>query len=246
MTPTPTLQDLIETVRAAVPDDDPSAQLAKAAEVAGGLSRLGDRLLDHFVFQCREAGMSWAELSASLGVSKQAAHKRFTGLSPALQRYTAKAQQVVQGSIEQARALGHPQIDPEHLLLAVFEPADSLAALALARLELRRESVYEHVIAGHPATGETIEGAIPFSAPAKTVLRGAVDEALDLNHNYVGTEHLLLALQRDGSHLAARVLAELGTDRDRLRASVLGELDRFVQARAHLADAAGTAGAAEG
>ena len=106
MTPTPTLQDLIDTVRASVPDEDPSAQLAKAAEVAGGLSQLGDRLLDHFVFQCRQAGMSWAELSASLGVSKQAAHKRFTGVAPTLQRYTVKAQQAVQNSIEQARALG--------------------------------------------------------------------------------------------------------------------------------------------
>src|SRR6185312_16251809 len=103
MTPTPTLQDLIDTVRASTPDDDPSAQLAKAAEVAGGLSQLGDRLLDHFVFQCRQAGMSWAELSASLGVSKQAAHKRFTDVTPKFQRYTIKAQRVVQDSIERAR-----------------------------------------------------------------------------------------------------------------------------------------------
>jgi ATP-dependent Clp protease ATP-binding subunit ClpA len=235
MTPTPTLQDLIDTVRASVPDEDPSAQLAKAAEVAGGLSQLGDRLLDHFVFQCRQAGMSWAELSASLGVSKQAAHKRFTGVAPTLQRYTVKAQQAVQNSIEQARALGHAAVGTEHLLLALFEPADSLAALTLARLQVRREQVSDQVIAAQPSAGEQTEGAIPFTAKTKAAMRAALDEALDLNHNYIGTEHLLLALQRDESAESARILAALGADRDAVRATLLAELDRIVQARKALA-----------
>lgn len=237
MTPTPTLQDLIDTVRASVPDEDPSAQLAKAAEVAGGLSQLGDRLLDHFVFQCRQAGMSWAELSASLGVSKQAAHKRFTGVAPTLQRYTVKAQQVVQGSIEQARALRHAAVGTEHLLLALFEPVDSLAALALAGLQVSRDQVYEHVVAAQPQADEPIEGAIPFTAKTKAAMRGALDEALDLNHNYIGTEHLLLALQRDESAEAAKILARLNVDRQKLRTALLAELDRIVRARATIAAA---------
>jgi len=238
MTPTPSLQDLIDTVRASVPDEDLSGQLAKAAEVAGGLSRLGDRLLDHFVFQCRQAGMSWAELSASLGVSKQAAHKRFTGVAPTLQRYTAKAQQAVQSSIEQARALRHAAVGTEHLLLALFEPADSLAALALARLRVPRERVYELVVAAQPQSAEPSEGAIPFTAKTKAAMRGALDEALDLNHNYIGTEHLLLALHRDESAEAARILVRLNVDRDTLRTTLLAELDRITQARAAIAAAA--------
>jgi len=237
MTSTPTLQDLIDTVRASAPDEDPAAQLARAAEVAGGLSRLGDRLLDHFVFQCRRAGMSWAELSASLGVSKQAAHKRFTGATPAFQRFTVKAQQVIKDAIEQARALGHPAVGTEHLLLALFEPADSLAALGLARLQVRREQVYEHVVAAKPAGAEPVEGAIPFTAETKAAMRGAVDEALDLNHNYFGTEHLLLALHRDESTEAARILTELNVDREALRATLLAEIDRVARARAAISAA---------
>jgi hypothetical protein len=238
MTPTPSLQDLIAAVRAAVPDADPSAQLAKATEVAGGLSQLGDRLLDHFVFQCRQAGMSWAELSSSLGVSKQAAHKRFTGLNPAFQRFTVKAQQVVQGSIEQARALGHTPVGTEHLLLALFEPADSLAALTLSRLPVAIDDVREQVEALNPAGETPTFGAIPFSADTKGAMRGALDEALDLNHNYIGTEHLLLGLQRDESYAAARILTALDVDRQRLRATLLAEFDRVVRARAELAASA--------
>ncbi|MBR7832841.1 hypothetical protein KDL01_06185 [Actinospica durhamensis] len=238
MTPQPALPDLIETVRAAVPDGDPAAQLARAAEVAAGLNQLGDRLLDHYVFQCRQAGMSWAELSASLGVSKQAVHKRFTGVTPAFQRLTPKAQQVVQGAIERARGLGHGSVGTEHVLLALFEPSDSLAAITLSRVEVRHEDVRARVVAAAPPTGETIDGAIPFSAQTKAVLRGALDEALDLNHNYIGTEHLLLALQRDEAYPAARILAELGADRDRLRETVKAEIARIVQARADLAKTA--------
>jgi hypothetical protein len=237
MTSTPTLQDLIAAVRAAVPDEDPSAQLAKATEVAGGLSRLGDRLLDHFVYQCRQAGMSWAELSSSLGVSKQAAHKRFTGLSPAFQRFTVKAQQVVANSIEQARALGHTSVGTEHLLLALFEPADSVAALALGRLPVTIEDVRGHAAALNAPTGTPTVGAIPFSADTKGALRGALDEALDLNHNYIGTEHLLLGLQRDESYAAARILTALGAGGQRLRELLLAEIDRVVKARAAAAAA---------
>jgi ATP-dependent Clp protease ATP-binding subunit ClpA len=182
--------------------------------------------------------MSWAELSGSLGVTKQAAHKRFTGLAPTLQRFTDKARQVVQSSIDRARELGHEAVGTEHLLLAMFEPADSAAALALARLGVPREAVYERVVAARPRTGATIEEAIPFSAKAKTALRAALDEALDLNHNYIGTEHLLLALGRDESAAAAQIMAELNVSRQVLREALLAEIDRIARARADRAKTA--------
>ncbi len=94
------------------------------------------------------------------------------------------------------------------------------------------------MVAALPPTGESIDGAIPFSAHTKAVLRGALDEALDLNHNYIGTEHLLLALQRDETYQAARILAELGADRDRLRETLKAEIDRLAQARAKRATTA--------
>jgi len=231
MSPTPNLNDLIQSVRDEVADGDPIAQLAKAAEYAADLSQLGDRLLDHFVFQCRQAGMSWSELSTALGVSKQAAHKRFTGLAPTFQRFTVKARDVVQGATGHARALGHPEIGTEHLLVSLFEPADSLAAIALNRLGLQREAVSEELLRRRPRGETPAEGTIPFSAHAKEALRGALEEALELGHNYIGTEHLLLGLQREPGFASAEILGTLGVQKEAVRHELLEELRRFMQER---------------
>ena len=233
MSPSPNLQDLVKTVRDEVADTDPLGQLSKAAELSASLSELGDRLLDHFVFQCRQSGMSWTEVSAALGVSKQAAHKRFTGSTPNFQRFTVKARAVVQSSIEQARALGHGTVGSEHLLLAVFEPADSLAAIALNRLGVRRDAVLELLLQRNPGRPEQPTGAIPFSQHAKESLRGALIAALDLNHNYIGTEHLLLGLSGEPESASAAILAELGHDKETLRSTLMDELQNCIRDRAN-------------
>lgn len=232
MTPTPNLQDLVQSVRAEVADDDPLGQLSKAAEYSTNLNTLGDRLLDHFVSQCRQAGMSWAELSGALGVSKQAAHKRFNTWSPNLNRFTDKAQAVMQGSIDQARALGHTTIGTEHVLLALFEPEDSVAAVALRELGVRREVVLDKLLARTPGQPEPTVGPIPRTAHSKEALRGAVDEALDLGHNYVGTEHLLLGIYRDPAYGAAEILDELGQSRNTVHSTLLAGLERLIHERA--------------
>jgi len=234
MSPTPNLQDLVQSVRAEVADNDPLGQLTKAAELSASLSTLGDRLLDHFVFQCRQAGLSWTDLSGALGVSKQAAHKRFTGSTPDFQRFTDKARTVVQGSIEQARALGHDTVGTGHLLLAVFEPADSLAALALAQLGVRREEVLDQILERKPGNPQQPAGAIPFTAHAKDALRGALDAALDLNHNYIGTEHVLLGLYSDPEFGSAAILTALGRDKEAVRSTLLEGLERLIRERANL------------
>ena len=232
MTPTPNLQDLVQSVRDEVPDNDLLGQLTKAAEYSASLSTLGDRLLDHFVFQCRQAGMSWAELSGALGVSKQAAHKRFNDGTPHLNRFTVKAQAVAQGSIDQARALGHTVSGTEHMLLALFEPEDSLAAIALRQLGVRHEAVLEQVLARTPGQPEPTVGAIKRSAHVKDALRGALDEALDLAHNYIGTEHLLLGVYRDPAYGAAQILTALGQTQEAVRGTLLEGLERIVRERA--------------
>jgi len=234
MSPTPNLQDLIQSVRNETVGGDPLVQLAKAAEYAADLSGLGDQLLDHFVFQGRQAGMSWSELSTVLGVSKQAVHKRFTGTMPNFHRFTDKARSVSQETIELARSLGHSNVATEHLLVALFEPADSLAALTLAGLGLQREAVLERLLEHRPRTDEAITGAIPFTANAKGVLRGAVDESIDLNHNYIGTEHILLGTYREPDYTSARILTELGVQKEALRSTLLEILERFMRERAAL------------
>jgi len=233
MTPTPNLQDLVQTVRDEVPDADPIGQLGKAAELSGSLSTLGDRLLDHFVFQCRQAGMSWAEVSAALGVSKQAAHKRFTGTVPNFGRFTDKARAVIQGSINQARALGHTAVGTEHLLLAVFEPADSLASIALNRLGVHRDAVLDLLLVRNPGLPELPTGAIPFNQQAKDAMRSALDAAVGLDHNYIGTEHLLLGLFGEPGYASAAILAELGQEEDAVRSALMDELQNFVRERAN-------------
>ena len=224
MSPTPNLQDLIQSVRAEVADDDPAGQLARAAEYASDLSQLGDRLLDHFVFQCRQAGMSWAELSGALGVSKQAAHKRFTGLAPSFQRFTDRAREAVQGATEQARALGHSEVGTEHLLAAMYVPAEGLAALTLVQLGLTQDTVVAELLRRRPRGEAGGAGATPFTAHAKEALRGALEEALELGHNYIGTEHLLLGLQRDASYASTAILEALGAPKDTVRAALLERL----------------------
>ena len=233
MSPTPELQDLIQSVRDEAADGDLLAQLAKASEYAGDLNQLGDRLLDHFVQECRVAGISWAELSTALGVSKQAAHKRFTG-TPNFQRFTVKARDVVQGSISQARTLGHDTVGTEHLLVAMFTPADSLAALALGRLGVREQDVLEHILEHKPRRPEQPTGPIPFGDNAKGVLRSAVDEAINLDHNYIGTEHLLLALYGQPDYASAHILGALGQTSESVRSTLLDELQSFVHERAKL------------
>ena len=232
MTPQPNLQDLVQSVRDEIPDSDPLGQLSKAAEYSANLNTLGDRLLDHFVFQCRQSGMSWADLSGALGVSKQAAHKRFNNWSPNFNRFTDKAQQVMQGAVDTARRIGHDTVGTEHILLALYSPEDSLAALTLRQLDVRREAVLEQLFERRPGTPQETVGAIPFTVHGKTALRDALEQALDLNHNYIGTEHLLLGVYHDPAYGAAEILDALGQSREAVRAALIEGLERIIRERA--------------
>jgi hypothetical protein len=231
MSPTPNLNDLIQSVRDEVADGDPAGQLARASVYAAELSQLGDRLLDYFVFQCRQAGMSWAELSSALGVSKQAAHKRFTDLAPTFQRFTERARSVVQAASDEARGLGHPNIGTEHLLAALYVPAEGLAALTLVQLGLSRESVVDELLRRRPRGEARPEAAVPFTAHAKEALRGALEEALELGHNYIGTEHLLLGLQRDAEYTSASILEALGAPKNVVHDALLERLYQLMAER---------------
>src|SRR3984885_5528415 len=121
MPPGPTLQELIDGVRADAPAGDPLLQLAQASRTATDLEQTSDALLGHFVDQCRRSGPSWSDISGALGVSKQAAHKRFSFDVPDVERFTERARTVLARSEEEAHSLGHGFVGTEHLLLALFE-----------------------------------------------------------------------------------------------------------------------------
>ena len=128
---------------------------------------------------------------------------------------------VLRDARDQARARGRSAVGTEHLLLALFEPAEALAAQVLRDAGLSRDAVAAQVPADPTAgpasskesgsvAGGTGSGEIGYSPRARAVLRNAVDEALRLGHNYIGTEHLLLGLFDDPDALAAQILASLG------------------------------------
>jgi hypothetical protein len=208
MTPAPPLTDLIATVAADAPSADPLARLATASTTAAELTDASDALVGHFVDECRAAGHTWAEISQSLGVTRQAAHKRYSATPRELQRWTERAKAVLGFSADAARGLGHPFVGTEHLLLGLFPPG-GIGATVLGEQGLTEESVAARVVAHTPARG-TGPAEPPFTPLAAQVFGGALSEAISMGHNYIGTEHLLLALFGQPDGLAAQILADAG------------------------------------
>src|SRR5580658_853031 len=147
MTPTPTLQELIDVVRGDALSEDPLLQLSCASKTVTELEQTGDALLGHFVDQCRRSGRSWSEISGALGVSKQAAHKRFTFDVPVFERFTDRARAVVGKSEVEAHRLGHGFVGTEHLLLALFESPDGSAAQVLSEAGITTSATETQVLA---------------------------------------------------------------------------------------------------
>jgi ATP-dependent Clp protease ATP-binding subunit ClpC len=146
------------------------------------------------------------------------------------ERFTDRARRAVVLAQEEARVLDHDYIGTEHLLLGLIAEGDGIAARTLDELEIRPEAVREEIEA-LVGRGEG-SGAqhIPFTGRAKKVLELALREALQLGHNYIGTEHILLGLLRESDGVAAQVLVRLGADLERVRETVTELLERYGQA----------------
>jgi ATP-dependent Clp protease ATP-binding subunit ClpA len=141
------------------------------------------------------------------------------------ERFTDRARRVVVLSQEEARLLKHGHIGTEHLLLGLIREEQGIAARALAALGIELDAVRDRVSETLGAGGEAgLEGHIPFTPRAKRVLELSLREALQLGHDYIGTEHILLGLVREGHGEAARVLVELGADLNVVRQRVVGML----------------------
>ena len=220
MTPGPSVQDMIATIQADAPSADPLEQLATAAEAAAALESVADSALTHFVDECRRAGRSWSEISNALGVTKQAAHKRFTPTAPPFERFTPRATAVLEDAVAQAARIGHNFVGTEHILLALLAQDDSVAVRVIAGLGVTSAAVEEQIVAallGGAATGATP----PFTPRANACITQSVTEATQLGHSYVGTEHVLLALCTDREALAGKILTQLGASYDEVRTRVI-------------------------
>jgi hypothetical protein len=218
------LDDLIEAIKkthSAALD-----QLTDAVLAADHLGDVADHLIGHFVDQARRSGASWTEIGRSMGVTKQAAQKRFVakGETPDLDasqgfsRFTDRARKVVVTAQEQARTNGNNQIGVAHLVLGLVADPTGLGARTIAAQGVSLDAVRQTATATLPAAADSLPALIPFDPHAKKALELTFREALRMNHNYVGTEHILLALLEleDGTG----VLAGLGVDKAAAEASI--------------------------
>ena len=143
------------------------------------------------------------------------------------ERFTDRARRVVVLAQDEARMLNHNYIGTEHILLGLIHEGEGVAAKALEALGISLEAVREQVIEIIGEGQNAPTGHIPFTPRAKKVLELSLREALQLGHNYIGTEHILLGLIREGEGVAAQVLTKLGADLNRVRQQVIQLLSGY-------------------
>jgi hypothetical protein len=229
-----TLADVIHRIEEGAPGAAAIERLELAVEAAGELAALSDALLDHFVEACRDDATSWARIGEALGVSKQGAQQRFVprqtdlegfARTPEFTRWTTRARDALQHAVDEAARLGRAYVGTEHLLLGICL-GENLAVVALDALGADNEDLRNAIVARLGTTREVPSDGMPFTPPARRVLDRSLREALRLGHNYVGTEHLLIALA-SGEGLAAEVQHEAGVEPDGVRREVIRLLGRY-------------------
>jgi len=162
------------------------------------------------------------------------------------ERFTDRARRVVVLAQEEARLLNHNYIGTEHILLGLIHEGEGVAAKALESLGISLEGVRGQVEELIGQGGSSPSGHIPFTPRAKKVLELSLREALQLGHNYIGTEHILLGLIREGEGVAAQVLVKLGADLSRVRQQVIQLLSGYAGSGGPMGAASEKAGATTG
>lgn len=162
------------------------------------------------------------------------------------ERFTDRARRVVVLAQEEAREMNHNYIGTEHVLLGLIHEGEGVAAKALESLGISLELVRGQVEELIEQGSNSPSGHIPFTPRAKKVLELSLREALQLGHNYIGTEHILLGLIREGEGVAAQVLVKLGADLPRVREQVIQQLSSYGTETGQGAKAAAAAGGQRG
>lgn len=229
--PMPRLDELIDAISKV--QSDPLDRLTDAMLAADHLGDLADHLVGHFVDQARRSGASWTDIGRSMGVTKQAARKRFVpkelsdlDASDGFNRFTERARNVIVVAQNEARRAGNQEITTAHLSIALLAEAGSIGTEAVAAQGIDLAEAADGLRAGLPPAVDDLPALIPFDIGARKTLELTFREALRLGHNYVGTEHILLAAfaaEDDGP------LATLGVDPVEAEASVLRALASLQQ-----------------
>jgi hypothetical protein len=227
------LDDLIDAIKKV--HSNALDQLSDAVLASDHLGELADHLVGHFVDQARRSGASWTDIGRSMGVSKQAAQKRFvpkgfdvtSAIDPedGFNRFTSRARKAVVSAQAEARAAGNDFTGPEHLTLGLLADPESIAIKVLADSGVSIQAVRDAVTPTLSPSDGPVPEMIPYNAAAKKVLELTFREALRLGHNYIGTEHILLALLEEES--GTGVLSSLGVDKARVEAKIVALLNHF-------------------
>jgi hypothetical protein len=227
------LDDLIEVIKKV--HDEPLEQLTDAVLAAESLGEIADHLIGHFVDQARRSGASWTDIGKCMGVTKQAAQKRFVPKVPTdsdaldpnagFGRFTPRARNVVVTAQNKAHAAGNNEIGTVHLLLGLFAESEGLAVKLLAGQGIDADKL-NAVVTLPPRVGE-LPALIPFDSRAKKALELTFRQALRLGHNYVGTEHILLALYEEEDDDGT--LHQLGVDKDRFETELVAALESITK-----------------
>src|ERR1700712_1733398 len=231
LTPNTRLDDLIGVVSNA--HQDPLDRVSGAMQLADELGDVADSLIGHFVDQARRTGASWSEIGRSMGMSKQAAQKRFVGKaqpgnapldsSQGFSRFNEEARAVVITAQESARNANNDTIGVGHLVLGLVNAADSIASRCLTAQGVTLADVERLAEATLPSAAADVPALIPFDPHAKEALQQSFVEAQKWGADTVGSEHVLLAVLV--AENGTGVLAGLGVTPQ--------DIERELDARAH-------------
>jgi hypothetical protein len=224
------LDDLINVITRV--HHNPLDQLTDAVLAAESLGETADHLIGQFVDQARRSGASWTEIGKSMGVTKQAAQKRFVPKMPAgpdseldpnqgFSRFTPRARNAVVAAQNAAHTAANTEITSDHLLLGLAADPGSLSTKLLAAQGVSPDAIRAAVTL--PAPSDPVPDLIPFDNKARQVLEATFREALRLGHNYIGTEHIVLALLN--TEPGEGTMRQLGVDPNQFEAGLLAALD---------------------
>ena len=234
---TVTLPDLIAQLEQDLPGASPVERVATARLRAATLSDLGDQLVDHFVAQARESGHAWRLSGVALRVPRQAAQPR-PGQAD-FSRFTPRSRQVLVLAQDAARANHGIHITSEHILHGVLGVPEGIGAQTVEQLSGASGTVREELRTMFPRDAATAPARLNYAEITRRVLDESVQAALLLGHNYIGTEHILLAILRVDCP-AASLLNRHGVT---LEAATIAGSERIAAIAAVLAEHSGQGGA---
>jgi hypothetical protein len=221
----PAIGELVAMVEAAA-SEAPADRLRDAIDLGRELSETGDALIERFVADARRAGLSWTEIGALFGTSKQAAQKRYGAavIEPRAWpgRWTPSARRALDHARESARELRHNYVGTEHLLLGLLAAGDGLAAHVLADLGVTRADVVSELPGPCQPRPYECRGVMPRLKQSLEHARRIADR---LGHQVAATEHLLAGMLAVPDALAVEILEHRGVSADAARAALAERLD---------------------